>query len=56
MLGGSAARAATPEETVAFQSCGDLLGYAKAQANRLVGPWGLGEPVSGVGRKRRPRL
>src|SRR5437867_13254534 len=27
---------------VAFNSCGDLLGYVKSQANRFVGPYGLG--------------
>jgi uncharacterized secreted protein with C-terminal beta-propeller domain len=26
---------------VAFSSCGQLLGYAKSQAGRFVGPWGL---------------
>ena len=27
---------------VAFRSCGELLGYMKARAERDVGPWGLG--------------
>ncbi len=48
--GGSAARAAAPGgRLVAFHSCGELLGYAKAQADRFVGPWGLGGPVATVG-------
>jgi uncharacterized secreted protein with C-terminal beta-propeller domain len=34
---------------VAFGSCGNLLGYAKTQAARFVGPWGLGGPVTAVG-------
>jgi uncharacterized secreted protein with C-terminal beta-propeller domain len=29
----------------AFGSCGELLGYAKSQAARFVGPYGLGSPV-----------
>src|SRR5919201_2280010 len=34
---------------VAFRSCGDLLGYVKSQAGRLVGPYGLGAAaVKGV--------
>jgi len=45
-LGGTAAgteRAATAKagRLVAFGSCGELLGYAKAQAGQFVGPWGL---------------
>ena len=51
-LGGAAGRAA-PGHTgappaaeaarlVPFRSCGDLLGYVKAQALPLVGPWGFG--------------
>ncbi|MDX6437599.1 MAG: hypothetical protein QOF45_182 [Gaiellaceae bacterium] len=31
---------------VAFRSCGDLLGYAKSQAARFVGPYGLGGQVA----------
>jgi hypothetical protein len=38
--GGPAARAARP--LPAFDSCGQLLRYAKRQAARLVGPYGLG--------------
>ena len=34
--------AATPTRLAAFGSCGQLLGYAKAQARRFVGPYGLG--------------
>src|ERR1700730_12899403 len=30
---------------VAFRSCPDLLGYAKAQATRFVGPYGFGRPM-----------
>ena len=30
---------------VAFRSCGDLLDYAKSQATRFVGPYGLGGQV-----------
>jgi uncharacterized secreted protein with C-terminal beta-propeller domain len=37
---GSSAR--TSSRLVAFTSCGDMLGYVKSQATRLVGPWGLG--------------
>ena len=38
---------ATPQagkRLVSFRSCGDLLGYAKGQAGRFVGPYGLGAP------------
>ncbi|MEO5577308.1 MAG: beta-propeller domain-containing protein [Gaiellaceae bacterium] len=47
-LGGTTARSA-PEAVAkprltAFGSCGQLLGYAKAQATRFVGPYGLGAP------------
>ncbi|MDQ3066700.1 MAG: beta-propeller domain-containing protein [Actinomycetota bacterium] len=38
--------AATQPRLKAFGSCGQLLGYAKAQARPLVGPYGLG----GIGR------
>jgi uncharacterized secreted protein with C-terminal beta-propeller domain len=34
--------AAHPAGLVAFRSCGALLGYVKAQAVPLVGPWGCG--------------
>jgi uncharacterized secreted protein with C-terminal beta-propeller domain len=37
----SAPEAAKPRLT-SFGTCGQLLGYAKAQAGRFVGPWGLG--------------
>ena len=45
-LGGTAAgtdatASAKAGRLVAFGSCGELLGYAKSQAGRLVGPWGL---------------
>ena len=48
---GSAGTNAKAGRLVAFGSCGNLLGYAKAQASRLVGPWGLGGlgPVKAVG-------
>jgi hypothetical protein len=46
-LGGTAAGTATSSSAkagrlVAFGSCGELLGYAKSQAGRFVGPYGLG--------------
>jgi uncharacterized secreted protein with C-terminal beta-propeller domain len=34
---------------VAFRSCSDLLGYAKAQAAKFVGPYGFGGPVTAGG-------
>jgi uncharacterized secreted protein with C-terminal beta-propeller domain len=37
-----ASAAAGAARLVPFRSCGDLLGYVKAQAAPLVGPWGLG--------------
>src|SRR6478736_6053175 len=45
-LGGTAAGTAgaanaKANRLVAFGSCGELLGYAKAQAGRFVGPYGL---------------
>jgi uncharacterized secreted protein with C-terminal beta-propeller domain len=40
----SAAEAAKPRLT-AFGSCGQLLSYAKGQARRFVGPYGLGGPA-----------
>ena len=43
----TAATAATKPRLTAFGSCGQLLGYAKAQASRFVGPYGLGVPGSG---------
>ncbi len=51
-LDGSAAPSASAEagkkaaRLVAFRSCSDLLGYAKAQASKFVGPYGLGAPVA----------
>src|SRR6266545_8155918 len=38
----AAGPAAKAPRLVAFQSCGDLLGYARAHAARFVGPWGFG--------------
>ena len=51
-VGGTTARSA-PEASgkprlTAFGSCGQLLGYAKAQAKRFVGPYGLGAPGPGI--------
>ncbi len=40
----SAPEAAARPKLTAFGSCGQLLGYAKAQAKRFVGPYGLGAP------------
>src|SRR5918995_2145717 len=40
-----AASAKTPR-LAAFGSCGQLLAYAKANASRFVGPYGLGSPVA----------
>ncbi len=34
--------ASKPGRLVEFRSCSDLLGYVKAQATPLVGPWGFG--------------
>src|SRR5438132_4088843 len=47
----SPARSATTKagRLVAFRSCGDLLGYAKSQATRFVGPYGFGRPVAVTG-------
>ncbi len=42
----SAAAAGKAGRLVAFRSCADLLGHAKSQAARLVGPWGLGTPIA----------
>ena len=51
-LGGTSARsaseAAAKPRLTAFGSCGQLLGYAKAQAGRLVGPYGLGAPGTAI--------
>ena len=40
----SAAETAKTPRLAAFGSCGQLLGYAKSNASRLVGPYGLGAP------------
>src|SRR5690348_16310355 len=44
------AEAAGSGRLVAFRSCPDMLAYAKANASRFVGPYGLGGPtaVSGL--------
>ena len=51
-MGGTSARsaseAAAKPRLTAFGSCGQLLGYAKAQAGRLVGPYGLGAPGTAI--------
>jgi uncharacterized secreted protein with C-terminal beta-propeller domain len=52
--------AAGPGRLVTFQSCGELLAYAKSQASRFVGPWGLGgldkgAPVAAPGRAAAPQ-
>jgi uncharacterized secreted protein with C-terminal beta-propeller domain len=39
-----AAPDATKPRLTAFGSCGQLLQYAKGQARRFVGPYGLGAP------------
>src|SRR6476659_4244858 len=46
VLGGVAAPAlgARSGRLVAFRSCPDLVNYAKANAARFVGPYGLGSP------------
>jgi hypothetical protein len=44
VTGARAERTAKAGRLVSFSSCGALLGYAKAQAARFVGPWGLGAP------------
>src|SRR5215510_6834241 len=38
--------AAKATRLVSFRSCGDLLGYTKAQAGRFVSPYGIGMPVA----------
>lgn len=46
-VGGTTAQPATDAarpKLTAFGTCGQLLGYAKAQAKRFVGPYGLGAP------------
>jgi uncharacterized secreted protein with C-terminal beta-propeller domain len=44
--GSAAPRKTKPARLVAFRSCSDLLGYAKAQAAKFVGPYGFGVPVT----------
>ena len=44
----TAGAAATQPRLAAFGSCGQLLGYAKAQASRFVGPYGLGGGPAGI--------
>ena len=39
------AQAARSGRLVAFRSCPDLVNYAKANAARFVGPYGLGTPA-----------
>src|SRR6266508_5768287 len=43
------ARDAQAGRLVAFRSCGELLRYAKSQAARFVGPWGLGTGAGKLG-------
>src|SRR5215217_7996553 len=52
VLAASAGATASPAQTqakgsrlVAFRSCGELLGYVRAQAAKLAGPYGLGGAV-----------
>src|SRR5687767_15017223 len=40
----SAAETAKTPRLAAFGSCGQLLSYAKSNASRFVGPYGLGSP------------
>ncbi len=46
----AAAKSGKGARLQAFASCGNLLAYAKQHALPLVGPWGLGGGVPGVGR------
>src|SRR2546430_16692704 len=47
LAGATAEGAATKQgRLVAFSSCGELLAYAKSQATRFVGPWGLGNGLA----------
>ncbi|TML89583.1 MAG: benzoate transporter [Actinobacteria bacterium] len=48
LLAGATAEGATAKQgrLVAFRSCGELLAYAKSQATRFVGPWGLGNGLA----------
>ena len=43
--GRSAAETAKTPRLAAFGSCGQLLDYAKSNASRFVGPYGLGSPL-----------
>ena len=45
LLAAVPAQAARSGRLVAFRSCPDLVNYAKANASRFVGPYGLGSPV-----------
>ncbi len=50
-VGGTTARSApdaSKPRLTSFSSCGQLLGYAKAQAKRFVGPYGLGGGRPGI--------
>jgi hypothetical protein len=42
LTAGAATAQAKPGRLVAFRSCAELASYARAQASRLVGPYGLG--------------
>src|ERR671911_113277 len=42
----SGAGTAKAPRLAAFGSCGQLLAYAKANASRFVGPYGLGSPIA----------
>ena len=45
-MGGAAADASPKNPRLtSFRSCGELLGYAKSNAARFVGPYGLGGPA-----------
>jgi uncharacterized secreted protein with C-terminal beta-propeller domain len=49
--GATASGSAAPAKTrglAPFGSCGELLGYARSQASRLVGPYGLGGSPVGI--------
>jgi uncharacterized secreted protein with C-terminal beta-propeller domain len=48
-LGGTTGSAASAAPRLsAFTSCSELLGYAKSQAGRFVGPYGLGDAAVGA--------
>src|SRR6478752_4752922 len=46
LLGAAAPAQAASGRLVAFRSCPDLVDYAKANAARFVGPYGLGGPTA----------